>query len=130
MLYFSVTFMVATSSWLSLSISATSSFMPIDFAISSVVESVIGIGQNKPFLLGICIFSQTACQSALPMKPSSGVNAPMPIMIRSPLSRLVIGTFFMVCARLISAALASPSSKKAFQFRASMRWNELTHKFS
>src|SRR5579863_494 len=48
------------------------------------------------------------------MKPSRGVKAPMPIMIRSLVSRLVRGTFFNPWAFLVSSRRASPSSRSGF----------------
>ena len=115
MLYFSVTFMVATRSRRSrCPISATSSSIAMDFASFFGGRQRDRNGPEQTVLARHLVVSQHPSSLSLPMKPSSGVNAPMPIMIRSPVSRLVSGTFFMVCARLISAALASPSKRRGF----------------
>ena len=55
------------------------------------VESVIGIGQNRPLV--VLMPSHTPCQSALVMKPSSGVKPPMPSMMTSPVSRELMRIF-------------------------------------
>lgn len=64
----------------------------------------MGIGQKSPFLLAMRQDSQQPRQSSRPMKPSRGVNAPIPIMMRPPVSRLVIGTRFRRSALRISFA--------------------------
>ena len=84
-------------------------FAPIE-TVSAVVVSVdrvIGMGQNKP--LAIFMPSQIPAQSACDMKPSRGVNPPIPSMIRSPFSRELTRTLGKLCARANSAASASPS---------------------
>jgi hypothetical protein len=83
--YFSVTFMVARIEPSSGSIRATSPATLMPSAVALSVDSVIGIGQNRPE--AIFMPSQTPCQSAWVMKPSSGVKPPWPIMTMSPFSR-------------------------------------------
>ena len=77
-------------------------------------DSVIGIGQNRFFRLGRVYVSQQPFQSSWPMKPSRGVKAPMPIMMRSPVSREVRGTRFREAAFLISCSRAWPSRSRGF----------------
>ena len=67
----------------------------------AVVETVIGMGQKVPSAM--VNLSQTPCQSALVMKPSSGVKPPMPIMIRSPTSREEMRTWVRLLAFSCSA---------------------------
>ena len=70
------------------------------------------IGQNKPLV--IFMPSQTPAQSALVMKPVSGVKPPMPIIMMSPASRedtLILGS---VAARAFSASSAEPSRSSGF----------------
>ena len=67
------------------SVSSDSRAISVPAASFSSCDMVIGIGQKMPFV--IFISSQTPFQSSCPMKPSSGVKPPMPIMIRSPVSR-------------------------------------------
>ncbi len=108
--YFSVTFMVAST--LSSSGSTSAMLLPtlIDAAAVRSVESVIGIGQNRP--LTIVMPAQTLFQSAWLMNPFSGVKPPMPSMIRSPFSRELTLTRGKPSASSRSAASASPSSNK------------------
>ena len=69
-----------------------------------------GTGQKVPSVRSI--FSQTLFQSSLPMKPVSGEKPPMPIMIRSPFSWLVISIFFRPAAFFSSASLSAPSRRQ------------------
>ena len=114
MLYFSATFMVPIRVLVSVSQRATSSPMDMDFASSSVAERVIGMGQKRSCLLGSANLSQQFFQSSFPIKPSSGVKAPIPIMIRSLVSRLVMGTFFRPPALWVSSFLSCPLRSSGF----------------
>ena len=98
--------MISPESW---STSATVSPMAMLSASSRVAERVIGIGQNRPS--DSFMSSQTPRQSALPMKPSSGVYAPMASMMKSEVSRLLIGTFRKVEARFSSSAISASGAK-------------------
>ena len=64
MVYFSVTFMVAMRVSLSVSQRATSSPGPMESASALLAERVMGMGQKRPFLVGILNSSQTPFQSA------------------------------------------------------------------
>lgn len=92
MAYFSVTRMVAIVVPVSSSTKAISSPSLIASASSLVAETVTGIGQNVPSAIFMSV--HTPFQSCDPMKPSSGVNPPIPIMMASPVSREVMEIFF------------------------------------
>jgi hypothetical protein len=89
-----------------------SQVVPLPVAIALAAEastdSVIGIGQNRPF--AIFMPSHTPSQSARVMNPSRGVNPPMPSMMMSPFSRELTRTGYSSAARFLSAASAGPSS--------------------
>jgi len=110
--YLSVTFMVPMISPVSSAISAISPPSLIESAVCLEALSVTGIGQNSPD--AVFISSQTPFQSALSMNPLSGVNPPMPSMIRSPVSRLVRVTLGSECALFNSSCLAVPVSRSGF----------------
>ena len=114
MVYFSVTVMVAMVSPLSSEISAISSPSLMLSAWPCVVEIVIGIGQKVPSAM--VKLSQTPCQSALVIKPVSGVKPPMPIMIRSPASREEMRTWVRLLAFSCSAASSAPVSNRGINF--------------
>ncbi len=61
------------------------------------------------------------------MKPSSGVNAPMPIMIRSQVSRDVIGISRQGLGLLDLLLAGLPFEEQRFQFRTAVRRDELAH---
>ena len=84
------------------------SFSPA--ASSFVTESVMGMGQKTPF--AVFMSWQTPLQSAFPMKPVSGLKAPIPIMIRSSLSREVMRTTGRNLAFLRASFNSSPLSSK------------------
>ena len=73
----------------------------------------MGIGQNRPVV--IFIPSQTPCQSAWVMNPSSGVKPPIPNITRSPASRDEIATLGSDSARDFSFLRAAPSRSRAWQ---------------
>ncbi len=106
--------MVAMISPLSSETSAISSPSLILLAWPSVVETVMGIGQKVPSAM--VKLSQTPCQSALDMKPVSGVKPPMPIMIRSPTSRDEMRTSVMPFAFSFSASSSAPVSNRGINF--------------
>ncbi len=83
--YFSVTVMVAIISPLETSASAMSAPSLNPSAQRWEVDSVIGIGQKRPFSSRMSV--HTLRQSPDVMKPASGVKPTMPSMIRSPRSR-------------------------------------------
>src|SRR5438105_1500316 len=105
MRYFSVIVITASRPPSSGSMSAISAPGLSGAAKSSAAESVMGIGQKSPPLVRIS--SQTPCQSARVMKPSSGVKPPMPSITRSPFSREVTRKRGSVCARRVSSASSS-----------------------
>ena len=78
-------------------------------------DSVIGIGQNSP--LAVFMPSQTPCQSACVMKPSSGVKPPMPSMTMSPFSRELTVSRGSVAARRRSASSAAPARRSGRRSR-------------
>src|SRR3569833_1134150 len=121
--YFSVIFMVAMISLDSRSTNATSSPVLMPSAVCESVERVMGMGQNRP--LAIFMPSHTPCQSAWVMKPSSGVQPPLPSMMRSPVSREEIITLGRVSARRRSAARASPSNNSGFSVSAPWGWTSV-----
>ena len=98
--------MISPESW---STSATVSPMAMLSASSRVAERVIGMGQNRP--PASFMSAQTPRQSALLMKPASGVYAPMASMMKSEVSRLLIGTFRKVEARFSSSAISASGAK-------------------
>ena len=109
-MYFSVTTMVAIISSVLLLISATSSS---SFISSSSVDKVIGIGQKVPF--EVVIFSHTLCQSSLVIKPSRGVNPPIPNIITSPNSleeQVILGKDFALSNSVLKA---SPFKARGFR---------------
>jgi hypothetical protein len=108
--YFSTTVIVARHSPVSGSTSAMSCPGEIVAANCASADSVIGIGQKRPF--AVRMPSQTLRQSACDMKPTSGVNPPMPSMITSPFSRELMRNFGRLAARSSSADRASPSSSR------------------
>ena len=85
-------------------------------AVGASVDSVIGIGQNRP--LAMRMPSQTPCQSACDMKPSSGVKPPMPSMMMSPRSRELTRTRGMAAARARSRSSSTPSSSRGLSSAA------------
>src|SRR3990167_9575754 len=118
MVYFSFTIITPISSPLSSSTSAISLPTAMLSAVALSTDLVMGIGQNRP--LARVILSHTDCQSALPMKPSSGVKPPMPSMIRSPVSREDSFTWSNLAAAAWALARASPSSRSVFN--TSLPW--------
>ena len=115
MVYRSLTLMMARISPVPPSARAISSPALID---SSSVESVTGIGQNRP--LAIFMPSHTPCQSEWVMKPSSGVKPPMPSMMISPASRELTFSRGSVVARARSDSSAPPWSRSGL--RALLPW--------
>ena len=115
MVYFSVTTMVAIISSVLLLTSATSSS---SFMSSLSVDKVIGIGQKVPF--EVVILTHTLFQSDLVIKPSRGVNPPIPNIITSPNSleeQDILGKDFALSNSVVKA---SPS--KARGFRVLLPW--------
>ena len=113
--YFSVTFMVAMISLFSSGlIRVISSPMLMESASAWLALKVTGTGQKVPS--ASCILSHTPCQSALLMKPVSGVNAPIPIIMQSHVSMEVMASFFKPSAFFSSALRASPSRSRGFSF--------------
>ncbi len=123
MSYFSVTFMVAMISLVSGSNRAISSPILIAAASSLEAERVTGIGQKVPS--AVRKFSQTPFQSALVMKPVSGLKPPMPIMIRSPFSRAETGIFFRPAAFFLFGLQRGAFQQAAGQTFSSMGGNQL-----
>ncbi len=115
MRYFSVTFITASTAPSSGSVSATSAPSAIGPAPAASVESVIGIGQNRP--AAVRIPSHTPCQSAWVMKPSSGVKPPRPSMTRSPFSRELTRSLGRDCARFSSCAARCGFACRGFRPR-------------
>jgi hypothetical protein len=99
---FSVTFMVAMISLASGSKSAISSPSLMPSASSWLTSRVTGTGQKVPSAKRH--LSHTLFQSALVMKPVRGLKPPIPIMIRSPLTRGEIDTFLRPSAFFFSSA--------------------------
>ena len=110
--YFSVTRIVASSAPSSGSTSAISSPVANVPAVAASVDSVIGIGQNRPLVMRMP--SHTPSQSARVMKPSSGVKPPMPSMTMSPRSRELTGTRGSVDARWRSRSRSPAASSSGF----------------
>ena len=77
------------------------------------IDWVMGIGQNRP--LAIFMPSHTPCQSECVMKPSNGVNPPIPSMMISPFSRELTFTLGSALARASSAFCTSPSSSSGLR---------------
>jgi hypothetical protein len=88
-------------------------------AVALSVDSVMGIGQNRP--LAIFMPSQTPCQSVWVMKPSSGVKPPMPSMMMSPFSRELTLIFGSVWARASSACCACALQQQGSQCAPAVR---------
>ena len=125
--YFSVTFMVPMMDSVSVSHSATSSPMAMESARSCVGREGNGYGPEEAVLAGQAVGFAAALPVVPAHKPSSGVNAPMPIMIRSLVSRLVIGTFFRHCAFLLSSSKLRPLQQKRIEFLTAVRRNQIAH---
>jgi len=124
MRYFPVTRSTARISPPSGSASASSVPSAMEPAAVLSAESVIGIGQNRP--AAVRYRSHTPSQSARVMKPSSGVNPPMPSMIRSPRSREETVSLGSKRARLRSATSCSPSSSRGRNFPPPWGFTSLT----
>jgi len=92
---------------------ATVSSIPMLSARSLSQESVIGIGQNTPFASAMS--AALPRQSADPMKPVSGVYAPIASIRKSEVSRLHIGTAFSVLARFISSARSASGTRSGIK---------------
>ena len=114
-LYFSVTFMVPICSPVSSSTRRTSWPLLMESARACLADKVTGMGQKVPSLSVIWSL-QEPFQSASPMKPSRGVKPPMPIMMRSAVSRELIGTTVKSLARFFSSAISAAESISGFSF--------------
>ncbi len=106
--------MIAMSVPVSVSTSVMSSPSLMVAASSSLTETVTGIGQKVPSDMAMSL--HTPFQSSPVMKPSSGVNPPMPIMMASPVSRDVMAKRFSDAARFRSSFSSPPFNSRGMSF--------------